>query len=217
MAVGTAGLSSRPSAHRNMRWYAAATPAKPAPMMAILNGSGSPGVPSSEAVAAARDPPRAPRTHRLAPSSGGETGGRRGTRGGRGAGPSRDAPRRSLGDVNVTARATVALAAALAIASTRTGARACARRSAAAARSSRRWRGSRTSPRTLSRTSPRPRAQRSRAEAAETAPAVGVTRGDASESAPAATGGPRSLAGFIEVRGERARVGETVTPKSCRG
>lgn len=93
----------------------------------------------------------------------------------------------------------------------------CARRSAAAARSSRRWRGSRTSPRTLSRTSPRPRAQRSRAEAAETAPAVGVTRGDASESAPAATGGPRSLAGFIEVRGERARVGETVTPKSCRG
>ena len=68
--------------------------------------------------------PRAPRTHRLAPSSGGETGGRRGTRGDRGAGPSRDAPRRSLGDANVTARATVALAAAVAIASTRTGARA---------------------------------------------------------------------------------------------
>ena len=189
MAVGTAGLSSRPSAHRNMRWYAAATPAKPAPMMAILNGSGSPGAPSSEAVAAARDPPRAPRTHRLAPSSGGETGGRRERAGDCGAGPSRDAPRRSLGRERHRARDGGG-AAAVAIASTRTGACVCPTvgGSSAFQWSRREISNQLREPWSLEFSATRAPA---RAEAARDCPAVGVTRGDASESAP---GGDRRTA-----------------------
>jgi hypothetical protein len=48
-AVAVAGGSSRPSAHRSRMWYAAATPANPAPMTAILRGSGSPGARSTDA------------------------------------------------------------------------------------------------------------------------------------------------------------------------
>jgi hypothetical protein len=48
-AVAMAGGSSRPSAHRSRMWYAAATPANPAPMTAILRGSGSPGARSTDA------------------------------------------------------------------------------------------------------------------------------------------------------------------------